>query len=411
MVEGRHKWTFKARFRTSAYGWRGSSLAIKRLKEAVSEITKVAKREPVLAADGAVALMERLWPALQDIDSSTGALGRAVFTTLDKLIPMLIDAPADRKTRQAWLERLFTAIQSDGVDYLAPVEDRWGDICVFPELADAWVEDLMPVVRRVWSDHNHFSVVKGDHACLSCLLQLGRYQDLHELLSVRARPNWLDDQYGAEALARQGLTDAAISFSVARRGVGYDKWQIIGFCERVLLDAGREEEAYRKYGLFAAAANTYLSVFRATAKRYPKRDPRQVLLDLIAARGDKGKWFAAAKSAGFLDIALECAAEGTTEPTTLVRAARDFVDKDPGFSSPVALQAIRDLLDGKGYEPVPGDAVVAFELAFAAAVRLEKQDWAEENVRRILDKAERLGNAPLMCMAVRRCLEALAQAS
>ncbi len=75
------------------------------------------------------------------------------------------------------------------------------------------------------------------------------------------------------------------------------------------------------------------------------------------------------------------------------------------------MQAIRDLLDGKGYEPVPGDAVVAFELAFAAAVRLEKQDWAEENVRRILDKAERLGNAPLMCMAVRRCLEALAQAS
>ena len=84
MVEGRHKWTFKARFRTSAYGWRGSSLAIKRLKEAVSEITKVAKREPVLAADGAVALMERLWPALQDIDSSTGALGRAVFTALSR---------------------------------------------------------------------------------------------------------------------------------------------------------------------------------------------------------------------------------------------------------------------------------------------------------------------------------------
>ena len=408
MAEGRHKWVFKARFRTSAYGWRGSSLASKRLKEAVSEITRVAKREPVAAAEGAVALMERLWPALQDIDTSSGALGRAVFTTLEKLVPLLIDAPADRKTRKGWLDRLFTAIQDDGVDYLSPVEDRWGEICVFPDLADAWVEDLMPLVRQVWSDHAHFSVLKGDHACLSCLLQLGRYQDLHELLSLRVRPNWSEDRYGAEALARQGLTDAAISFSEARRADGYDEWQIIGFCERILLEAGREEEAYRDYGLFAALANTSLSAFRATVKRYPKRDPRQVLLDLIAARGDKGKWFAAAKSAGFLEMALDCAAEWTTEPTTLVRAARDFADEAPGFTARVALQAIQDLLAGKGYEPIPHDAGAAFDLAIAAADRLERRGWAEENVRHILDSAERVGNAPLMCKAVRCRLEALA---
>jgi len=38
-----HKWTFKSRFRANAYGWKGSSLASKRLKEAVSEIKKVAE--------------------------------------------------------------------------------------------------------------------------------------------------------------------------------------------------------------------------------------------------------------------------------------------------------------------------------------------------------------------------------
>jgi hypothetical protein len=37
--------------------------------------------------------------------------------TLEKLIPLLIDAPADEKTRRKWLERLFTAIQEDGVEY------------------------------------------------------------------------------------------------------------------------------------------------------------------------------------------------------------------------------------------------------------------------------------------------------
>ena len=53
-----HKWTFKSRFRTNAYGWKGTALASKRLKEAVSEIKKVAKSDPVVAVDGAVSLME-----------------------------------------------------------------------------------------------------------------------------------------------------------------------------------------------------------------------------------------------------------------------------------------------------------------------------------------------------------------
>jgi hypothetical protein len=239
----------------------------------------------VEAGEGAVALFERLWPAFQDIDTSTGALGGAVSRTLEKLIPLLMDAPADEKTRRKWLERLFTAIQEDGVDYLAPLEDRWGEVCVFPESANAWVDSLMPTVRQVWSDHSTFSFMKGDHACLSCLLHLGRYQELNELLSLQAHPIWSTEQFGAEALARQGMTDAAIAFAEARRLDGYGEWQIIHFCERVLLEAGREEEAYREYGLLAADGNTYLSVFRATVKQYPKLNPRQVLLDLISTRG------------------------------------------------------------------------------------------------------------------------------
>ena len=58
-----HKWTFKTRFRSRAYGWRASALASKRLKEAVREIKKAAKSDPILAADGVVTLLERIWPA------------------------------------------------------------------------------------------------------------------------------------------------------------------------------------------------------------------------------------------------------------------------------------------------------------------------------------------------------------
>ena len=40
-------------------------MAYQRLLEAVSEIKKVAKKDPVLGAEGAVRLMEKLWPALE----------------------------------------------------------------------------------------------------------------------------------------------------------------------------------------------------------------------------------------------------------------------------------------------------------------------------------------------------------
>ncbi len=193
----RHKWAFKARFRSSAYGWRGTGLATKRQKESVTEIRKVARTDPVLAGEGAVTLMERLWPALQDIDTSSGALGNAVHRTLEQLIPALISAPADRSTRAKWLERLFEAIQEDGVQYLSPVEDRWGEICVFPELANEWVEQLLPLVRAAWSDHDRFQFVTGDHACLSSLLELGRYQELNDLLSFRSNRFWSTDRIGA----------------------------------------------------------------------------------------------------------------------------------------------------------------------------------------------------------------------
>jgi hypothetical protein len=74
----KHAWAFKPRFRSGAFGWKGSRLACQRLKEAVTEIKKAAKTDPVTAADGVVTLMERIWPALQSVDTSSGALGGAV---------------------------------------------------------------------------------------------------------------------------------------------------------------------------------------------------------------------------------------------------------------------------------------------------------------------------------------------
>ena len=104
----RHKWAFRARFRRNAFGWK-SQPAIKRIKEAVSEIKQVARKDEVLAAEGAVLFLQKLSPALERIDSSSGAIGTAVNNTIAALVPIIARAPADAKVREKWLERLFEA--------------------------------------------------------------------------------------------------------------------------------------------------------------------------------------------------------------------------------------------------------------------------------------------------------------
>ena len=71
MAPIKHKWTFRARFRRNAFGWR-SQPAIKRIKEAVSEIKKEARKDPVLGGEGAVLFLEKVAPALEHVDSSSG---------------------------------------------------------------------------------------------------------------------------------------------------------------------------------------------------------------------------------------------------------------------------------------------------------------------------------------------------
>ncbi len=78
MVKTRaYKWEFRARFRRRAFGWK-SQPAIKRIKEAVSEIKKVARRDDLLAAEGAVLFLEKISPAIEQVDSSSGSIGTAV---------------------------------------------------------------------------------------------------------------------------------------------------------------------------------------------------------------------------------------------------------------------------------------------------------------------------------------------
>ena len=385
----KHKWIFPARFRTGAYSWKASKLACQRLREAVSEIKKVAKKVPVLGAEGAVRLIEKLWPALEHVDSSSGALGAAVNKALDALIPIIIMAPADEKTRDNWLDRLWQAMADDGVDYLSPVGDRWGEICGSAEVAGRWADELVSTLRTCWTDPNPGGYFHGATACLSCLLVAERYRELLDLLALPRYPSWHYRRYGVEALLALGRKADAVQYAEASRGLNQPDAVIDQACETILISSGLYEEAYQRYGLGAAVGNSFLARFRAVAKRYPIKDPSQILADLIATTpGEEGKWFATAKELKLYDLALELANRTPCDPKTLTRAARDYLDMEPAFALGSAMAALHWLSEGWGYEVTSADVIEAYDRAMDAAARLKNIEDVAGQIRQLVESNE-----------------------
>ena len=355
-----HKWQFAPRFRRHAFGWR-SDTPIQRIKEALSEIKQVARKEPLLAAEGAVTLLEKLSPALAQVDSSSGALGSAVNKAIDTLVPLIVKADVEPKLRQRWLNRLWQALQDDEIPYLDLLGDYWGELCVTPELAAHWANEFMPVVESIWSlaapGHGYF---KGTSACLASLYAAGRFDELLALIDRAPFKWWHNRRWGVKALAAMGKKAEAIRYAEDSRGLNDPGWQIAEACEAVLLSSGLAEEAYRRYAIAANQGTTNLATFRAITKKYPHVPPEQVLQDLIAGTpGAEGKWFAAAKEAGMFELAAELAHTSPTDPRTLTRAARDFATEQPQFALNAALSALRWIARGHGYEITGADILDA----------------------------------------------------
>ena len=398
----KHSWTFKARLRARAFAWNASNLACQSLKEAVAEIKKIAKTDPVTAGDGIVSLMERIWPAFQNIDTSSGAVGGAVNWTQAELLPILRDAPADRNTRDQWLDRLWQAIQDDGVDYLSMVQDRWGELCGSREAASIWADKIVGLLRTAWSDQREHKFVGGTRLCLSSLVAAGRSRELFEILALEGFPFWSHRRFGVCALLAEGRIDEALAYAEASHGSNRRDLNVDAACEKILLDAGRPDEAYEKYALSAYVSSTGLSTFRAIAKKYPGRDPKKILLDLTAAGDNPGLWFAAAKDAGFLDLALEFARAGRTDPRTLSRASRDLLDRDATFCMEVGKLALQRILDGQGYELTGIEVIDAYNHFMAAAKKLEIAAQARIDLLAIATKAQQKG-AAFSEILIRQC--------
>ena len=363
-----HPWQFTSRFRRHAFGWR-SDTPIRRIKEALAEIKAVARKGPVVAAEGAVSLLEKLSPALEQVDSSSGALGTAVNRAIDTLVPIIAKADVETGVRQRWLERLWQAVQDEEIPYIEPLGEHWGALCVTPELAAVWVDEFLPLVEHVWSPrfsgHGYF---KGTSACLASLFAAGRHDQLLALLDRAPFKGWHDRQWGVKALVAMGKKAEAVRYAEQSRGLNDPGWQIAEACEAILLSSGMADEAYRRYAIEAHQGTTHLATFRSIAKKYPNTRPEQILRDLVASTpGAEGKWFAAAKDAGLFNVAIEWVSASPTVPRTLARAARDFAESQPELAVAAGVASLRWISRGHGYDITGVDVLDAYTTVMHAA--------------------------------------------
>jgi len=380
-----HKWEFKARFRRHAFGWK-SQPAITRIKQAVAEIKKVAKWDALLAADGAVMFLERVSPALEQVDSSSGSIGTAVNSAIGDLVPIIANAPADAKTRDAWLARMFEAYQDDDVPYIEWLGDHWGTLCASKDVASTWADRLIDTVKLAWSpDPNLRGFFKGTTNCLSSLVAAERYDDVLALLELAPYEMWHYRQYGVKALAAKGKKAEAIRYAEEGRGLNDSPVAIARACEEIMLSSGLADEAYRRFGLEANQAGTYLATFRSVAKKYPHKHASEILGDLVTTTpDDEGKWFAAAKDAGLYDDALALASRTPCDPKTLARAARDYADEQPAFAVGAGLLSLYWLVQGYGYDITAADVWDAYRATLAAAERHGSRADVKERIGKMV---------------------------
>ena len=380
-------WAFRARFRRGAFGWKGTQLAIGRINEALTEIRAVARQDPTCAAEGAVLLLEKLSPALCQIDSSSGALGNATYATVQELAPLISNAPVSATVRQKWLDRLFEAIQEDDPPYIESLGDHWGELCATEELASTWADQLLPTLENVLRERKRgtYAFFSGTTLCYSSLFKADRHDQILELLAMDPRPIWPYLVWGAKVMAARGQIDQAIAYLHERAGSTTSETFIARFAEEELLKAGRRAEAFNHYALLANQANTHLSTFRALSKKYPELAKDRLLDHLIASTpGEPGKWFATAKTLKLFDQATRLAWASPCDPKTLNRAARDHLKTQPDFAMQCALASLHWMSMGHGYELTGMDVRDAHQMVIEAAATTQKAEQAQASIQQVL---------------------------
>ncbi|RKX68734.1 MAG: hypothetical protein DRP60_17560, partial [Spirochaetes bacterium] len=363
-----------------------------RIKEAEKELRSLARKKPVLAAEGTILFFRKLEPAVEQVDDSSGRMGGVINRTIGKLLPIVAKAPADPELRALWLEQLKEIAQGSEYWLYYSLSENWGNLCGTDESARFWLEE--------WQPRMEFSLQSPDFAgrstisykmLFSTLERLGLWEDI-----IRYCPD--NDVFlrhfglwKIRALAALGQVNGAVA--LADR-LDNDQWVYRDFstlAEGILRNSGRVDEAYTRYALPRPVTGTYLAYFRRLKKDYPDRDPLSILDDLINQHSDNpGAWFAASRREGFRNHALELARNHPVNPPTLMKAADSLKEEDPRFAMEAAAAAIHWIVEGYGYEMDIRDFVEAWVLLRSISEPVGYlSEWQERIQELITNRTER----------------------
>lgn len=383
----KHTWEFTRYFRAGVYKWNGTALASKRIKAAVGEINNVAKKDSVLAAEGAVKFIEKCWRAIEQIDSSSGAIGCAVNNALYDIAGLFGSAELPVKERLKLIERIWESWQEEGYGYYDVLSELWPKLCKDHEVMTCWADEFLPVVQHVFSSTEPRGFFKGTRPCLACLFETGRYDEIIEMLKNKERLQFDYRKFEVMIAAARGNIEGALE---VLDGYLYNQYTspyaVARLGEELLIQNGRIEEAYRRYAFKTSYHATGLAMLSAMCKKYPKISPQRVLNDLIDADpGNERRYFAAARKIGMIELAIEIAEKYDVEPKTLTTASKDYAERDPDLALRFGLLALQRYADGFGYEPHYDDVQRCHDSVCAAAARAGKRDMVAEKLRILAD--------------------------
>ncbi len=389
----KHTWEFTRYLRAGVYKWNGSALASKRIKEALREISNVAKKDPVIAAEGAVKFIEKCWLALEHIDSSSGAIGNAVNNALFELAEIISHAELLKNERLKLTERIWNSWQDEGYGYYDVLSELWPKLCGDPEILNYWADHFLPVVKHVFASTAPGSYFKGSEPCLACLFDAGRYDEIEALFQTSDKLMSFYGEYLIKVMAARGNTEKALSMIDQKLNDPYiSRRKTVNLGEEILLKEGRVEEAYKKYGLMIPFEATGLATLSAIRKKYSTISPQRILSDLLDADpGNERRYFAAARKIGMVELAIELAEKFDVEPKTITTACKDYLEKDSELSLKFGMLALQKYTDGFGYEPEFGDIQKCHDLVCMAAERAGKKDETARNIEEMVrnDKSVR----------------------
>lgn len=190
------------------------------------EIRAVARVDTLLAADGAVRLLERISPAFQGVDTSSGALGTATNKAVSELIRMLCEAQAEPAVRAGWVERLVHAVEADGIGFLHEVQDRLDEIAKGQPVGEATPTGV--VVSKVFLEFlgPAAQALADDPAAFEQLLKVGQVVWNSVVIADHVGdPKWLAEVRACMA----GSPDAhriETMIEVKRRRFGMHQWLV-----------------------------------------------------------------------------------------------------------------------------------------------------------------------------------------